>query len=540
MSKDLRSKKLGELTSLVERVQEIEKELGVESGVTDAQQILRSTLEQTYEGLQILDLNWRYVYLNQAAANHGNAKKSDLLGNCILDCYPGIEDSHVFKVMRQVMTERVPRKIENLFKYPKGESCWFELFVEPHTFGILIRTVDITKRKNLEAQYLQSQKIEAIGQLAGGVAHDFNNKLGIMMMYCELSLKKEGLDTDVKRYLQNIETAIEESASLTQKILAFGRKQVFDLKNLNLNQVLKSQLLGLKPVLRDNIEVFVDFSENLWSTKIDPNQFGQVILNLAINASDAMPDGGNLSFETYNVQLDEEYCSRHPEVIPGDYVMLSVTDTGQGIPKEVQGKIFDPFFTTKERGKGTGLGLASVHGIIKQSQGHIWFYSEVGVGSVFKIYFPKSTDSPSKNEVIEQATDELEQMNGNEVVLVVEDNHLLGEGLCETLNKAGYETYFAKNAIEAHSIFEQKQGEIDVVIADIILPGKNGAVLSNELKEKKEALKTIFISGYTENTIVHKGILDTEFVLIQKPIMSKTLLRTLRHVLDGKVTKGLF
>lgn len=500
---------------------------------------IKMALEQTLEGIQIINRDWIYVYINTAAANHGRTSKENLEGRTMMECYPGIETTDLFKDLEYVMKERQLRRVENQFVYEDGSKCWFELYIEPYTDGILIRSIDIDDKKQLESQLYQSQKMEAIGRLAGGVAHDFNNKLAIMLVYCELLKSKlNERNDDLEKHVDKMIDAVLFSSNLTRQLLAFSRKQVLDPKVVDINELIVKTKDSLKAAIEEHIKISFELSPDLKKVKVDPTQLEQVILNLCINARDSMPDGGRLIIETANAELDEAYAKNRMDVTPGDYVMICFTDTGTGMSPETVEKIFEPFFTTKDFHKGTGLGLSTVHGIVKQSRGHIWVYSELGIGSVFKIYFPvaeEKSSSTSKTKAIERPKPE----EGSVRILIVEDDTPLREAYELALKSDGYNVTTACNAKEAKEQFEAADKFPDLLVTDLVLPGKSGKELAEDLLKIHPDMKVIYMSGYTENTIVHHGVLDTESVLLQKPFSMRTLLDTIAKVLDGEMTKGL-
>lgn len=506
----------------------------------NAEQTIKIAVEQMLEGIQIIDREWRYTYLNEAAALHGRTGKSSLIGRTMMECYPGIEKTEMFADLEKVMENGTPRRRENEFIFEDGRKCWFEIFIEPSPHGILIRSFDITERKQLQQQLWHSQKMEAVGLLAGGVAHDFNNKLAIMMAYCEITrdrIRNGQADKDqVIASLEKMLSAVQQAASLTRQLLAFSRKQILDLKLVVLNSLFTDLRGSLTKLIGENIRIDFRLAGDLGGTMVDPAQIEQVILNLCLNARDAMPEGGVLQIETKNVELDAEYAALHPEVIPGSYVMLAISDTGNGMDRATQERIFEPFFTTKPRGKGTGLGLSSVHGIVKQSRGHIWVYSEPKLGTVFKTYFPRvkaeqgqAFRPPRESPIV----------GGHEGILLVEDDALLREAYETALRGAGYRVWVAANGEDAEKLFAEHGEGIALLLTDLILPRGSGRALSAKLQARSPGLKTAFMSGYTENSVVHHGILDTESVLMQKPISLKNLLETARGVLDGRLKKGL-
>lgn len=501
-----------------------------------ADELLKLAVEQAFEGLQIIDFDFRYVYINEAAARHGQKPARELLGRTMMECFPGIEATPVFTTIKEVMETKRPQTLENEFQYEDRRKTWFELHIEPTSVGVLVRSLDITGRKNLESQLWQSQKLDAVGRLAGGIAHDYNNKLAIILAYCEMALSQEP-PAQVVGYINRILDAVEQSSALTKQLLAFSRKQVLDLRNLNLNDTLKKMRDTLGRLLGESIKIDLHLADDLKLTRLDAAQTEQIILNLCINARDAMPMGGGLQIETRNAELDEHHARLHPDVKPGAYVRLTVSDNGMGMTKDVQQRVFEPFFTTKERdNKGTGLGLATVHGIVKQSNGHIWVYSEPGLGSVFKIYFPIAAEEKAKTPVRSSSTASL---TGNEAILLIEDDALLRDAYSLALKGAGYEVHAAGDPEEAMKVFAGIKDRVGLVVTDLILPKMNGRKLAEQLMVDKPNLKVVYMSGYTENSIVHQGVLDTESVLMQKPISLKNLLEIVRKVIDGKLTKGI-
>lgn len=500
-------------------------------------QLIKLTLDETYEGLQIISTDWRYQYVNKAAAAQGHQSPSLLIGKTMMECYPGIDRTPFFKDLKYVMEKRIPKRIENEFHYPDGSKCWFELFIEPHAQGVLIRSLDISDRKRIEDQLLQSQKMEAIGRLAGGVAHDFNNKLGVMLVYAEMILQQVQGQPQLEEYVEKILNSIDESAAIAKQLLAFCGRQVLDLKYVDLNSVLVNFRKGINRFLGENIQVECVYAEKLNTVHIDPVQFQQAILNLCINARDAMPSGGRLTIETANVELDDDFVKDHLNMISGPYVMVAVTDTGTGMPPEVVGRVFEPFFTTKPTGLGTGLGLAMVYGFVNQSNGHIWVYSEPGKGSVFKIYLP--VDDSQAQAVEAPLRVPLKSLDGTGHVLLVEDDEHLRNAFGEALRNSGYTVYVATDGEDGLKVFNENKDKIDLILTDLVMPNLSGHQMFKEIQKAKKDLRVIYMSGYTENTIVHGGILDTESVLLQKPFSIQRLLETLRLVFDGKLKKGV-
>ncbi|MEW6659506.1 MAG: PAS domain S-box protein [Thermodesulfobacteriota bacterium] len=389
---------------------------------------------------------------------------------------------------------------------------------------------EITEKKQLESQYRQAQKMEAVGRLAGGVAHDFNNLLTAITGYGEIILMDLRRDDPLRLNVEEILRAADRATSLTQQLLAFSRKQILQPRGINLNDNLTDMRGMLQRLIGEDIELILALEPELGTVTADPGQIEQIVMNLAVNARDAMPQGGKIILETGNFFLDEVYTQRHLEVAPGSYVMLAVSDNGPGIDVETQNHIFEPFFTTKERGKGTGLGLATVYGIVKQSGGHIWVYSEPGQGATFKIYLPR-VDAVA--EAV-KAGKPVELPYGGETILVVEDEDALRALICKTLKKFGYRVLEARHGGEALLICEEATEPIHLMLVDVVLPQMSGPRIAARMAHLQPEMKVLFMSGYTENAIVHHGLLDQGLPFIPKPFKPVTLVRKVREVLDAQ------
>jgi PAS domain S-box-containing protein len=404
--------------------------------------------------------------------------------------------------------------------------------------GIRCTIQDITARKQVEdereslkEQLRQSQKMEAIGKLAGGVAHDFNNLLTVIQGYGELLLNSLDQGSRLRQDVQEIMHASERASSLTRQLLAFSRKQVLQPKVLDLNAHVSNMDKMLRRMIGEDIELVTLLAEDLGRIKADPGQIEQAILNLAVNAKDAMLNGGKLTIETANVKLDENYARSRIGVIPGDYVMLSMSDTGGGMAPETKERIFEPFFTTKEKGKGTGLGLSTVYGIVQQSGGNIWVYSEPGLGTTFKIYLPRIEEG---TESLRPAAVPTKSLQGSETVLLVEDEEMVRKLACTVLEKNGYTVLEASNGDEALDVVQGRNGNpIHLVVTDVVMPGMSGRQLADRLVSLRPELKVLYMSGYTDNAIVHHGVLDPGIAYIQKPFTPDALASKVREILDG-------
>lgn len=400
-----------------------------------------------------------------------------------------------------------------------------------NTYSTLINLIDISQQRELEGQLRQSQKMEAIGRLAGGVAHDFNNLLTVILNYGEMLVEEIPAEDKKHKKIEQIVECAERAASLTQQLLAFSRKQVVALKELDLNQSIAKMDKMLRRLLGEDIDFVSNLDPNIGSVKGDISQIEQIILNLSVNARDAMPRGGKLIIETTNMDIDEEYINHHPTLKPGKYVMVSITDTGEGMSDQVKSKIFEPFFTTKGLGKGTGLGLSTVYGNIQQSGGHVWVYSEVGLGTTFRIFFPRVHDS--KEETEDQLADE-SCTQGTGTILVVDDEEKVKNLAASILRKNGYHIIEASTAGQAIQLSKQFGEKIDLLLSDVIMPSINGPELAKRLSKTRPDMKILYMSGYTDKAISQHGILPPETLLVQKPFNQKVLTQKVREALENK------
>ena len=398
---------------------------------------------------------------------------------------------------------------------------------------------DRTERTALERQLRHVQKMDAIGQLAGGMAHDFNNLLTAIFGYCDLLLNDIPAGDSRRGDVEEIRKAASAAASLTDRLLAFSRKQIIEPKVLDLNSVVDDMGRLLQRVIGEDVEMELNLSRNLGRVKADPHQIGQVLMNLVVNARDAMPHGGKLTITTDTITLDDTYARMHVGVVPGVHVMLAVSDTGGGMSAEVQGRLFEPFFTTKPAGKGTGLGLASVYGIVKQSGGNIWVYSEVGHGSTFKVYLPlfeaTADDATATSSLSQPPPQPPAAMAANgATILLVEDDPSLEQIARRILKRYGYSVLSAASAEEAVRVSRAHRGAIDLLLTDVVMPGQSGPSLATQLQTERPEMRVLHMSGYTDDAVVRHGALSGTAAFLQKPFTPEGLSRKVQEVLSSQ------
>jgi two-component system cell cycle sensor histidine kinase/response regulator CckA len=426
----------------------------------------------------------------------------------------------------------VPFQAEFRVKRKDGREVWLNdnaVIVHgsdshPLMEGIM---VDITERKQLETQLQQSRKMEAVGRLAGGIAHDFNNLLTIITGYTELALSRRNVPSELHSDIERIENAAERAAALVRQLLAFSRRQVMQPKTLDLNKITLNLDALLRRLMDERIEMLTRIQEKLGKVKADPAQIEQVVMNLVVNARDAMPDGGRLIIETSNVDLDSNYADEHVTVKPGPYVMLAVSDTGVGMDRETVAHIFEPFYTTKESGQGTGLGLSTVYGIVKQSGGYIWVYSEPGKGSTFKVYLPR-VDEFEEQPSVPQAQ---KFQRGNETVLLVEDEDAVRDLIKTVLTEHGFVVLPARDPQHAEEVAAGFTGEIHLLLTDMVMPGRSGRELAVRITARRPNIHVLYMSGYTDNVITSGGMLEKGLAFLQKPFSPATLVQKVQEVL---------
>jgi signal transduction histidine kinase/CheY-like chemotaxis protein len=423
---------------------------------------------------------------------------------------------------------RIQREIERVMITTGETRRLFVSYGAAPPDRVIVHTEDVTERRQLELQLRQSQKMEAVGRLAGGVAHDFNNILSVILGYIELHLEELKPEDPFRIDVEEMHKAVLRAVALTRQLLAFSRKQILQPRVVDLNRTLNSLATMLRRLLGEDIELSLATAPDAYGVYADPGQLEQVIVNLAINARDAMPTGGKLTVETANVQLDDAFAANHLGVVPGPYLMVSVSDTGVGMDEATRAQIFEPFFTTKGPDKGTGLGLAMVFAIVDQSGGTIWVYSEPDRGSTFKIYLPRATRTSEAVPAVSSSP-----AGGSETILLVEDDEPVRVLVRTILRRNGYRVLEASNGGEALLISDQFASTIHLLLSDVIMPRMSGSQIAERLTAQRKDMKVLFMSGYTDDAIVIHGILERGVAFLQKPVSSDALLRKLREVLDG-------
>jgi PAS domain S-box-containing protein len=506
----------------------------VEQALRESEERNRIIIETTNEGICMIDGAGRTTFVNTRMAAMLGYRAEEILGRPLLDLVH--EDSRP-SAARNLARPRdaAGGQIEVRFLRKDGSDLWALVDSAPiadsagRHGGALAMVMDVSLRKRLEEQLRQGQKMEAIGNLAGGVAHDFNNVLSVILSYTGLVLSSLKPGDPLRLDLEEVRKAGERAGDLTRQLLAFSRQQMLRPTTLDVNQIVVGMEKMLRRLLGEEVELSLLTSHALGTVHADAGQLEQIIMNLVVNARDAMPRGGKVSIETANVELSAVYAAAHHDVIPGPYVMTAVTDTGIGMDAATQVRIFEPFFTTKEKGKGTGLGLSTVFGIVKQSGGHIWVYSEADKGTTFKIYLPRTDDSvdPAQPSIRPPST-----LRGGETILLVEDEEQVRASRRAVLRRYGYNVLEAQNGGEAFLICEKYTAKIHLLVTDVVMPRMSGRELAERLGPMRVEMKVLYVSGYTENSVVHHGVLDAGVAFLQKPITPEALARKVREVLD--------
>jgi len=534
---------------LEQKMLELEKEVNarreVEESLRQSEQRYRAIFEGAAEGIMIIEHHTRDIkYVNPAMCRMLGYDEDELRHLTVNDILPAY-------ILDRLGSDFEAHDRENKTMFLKDLEClkkdgtiiYADIVITPriiidgraHSLDFFM---DVTQRKKaeddkkkIETQFLQSQKLEAVGRLTGGIAHDFNNILTAIIGNAEIMLAILPKGDPLREGVEEIRDAGERAAGLISQLLAFSRKQVLQPTIMSLNDTVHDMDRMLRRIIGEDIEMRTILKHDLGLVEADMGQIELVLMNLVVNARDAMPKGGKITIETANAELDEEYSRSHIAVIPGPFVMLSVSDTGVGMTREVQEHIFEPFFTTKEKGKGTGLGLSTVYGIVKQTKGNIWTYTELGKGTTFKVYLPRVERLKLEKKKKDRKA---EALTGSETILIVEDDEMVRKFAERVLKGFGYRVLIAANGEEAVRIAGEHEEPIHLMLTDVVMPGMSGQDLENKFKASKPGIKVLYMSGYTDDAIVHHGILDKGKVFLQKPFTTDALGRKVKEALRGK------
>jgi PAS domain S-box-containing protein len=526
-------------------LEDITERKHVETALRESEERYRTILNEMSEGYHEVDLAGNFTFFNEAFLNLFGYSSDEMLGTSF-SRYAADEAiaKRIYRIYNETYRTGVPiQNCEWDILRKDGERRTLEFYASlvrdskgiPTGFRGIVRDITQNKqaeaeREKLQAQLNQAQKMESVGRLAGGVAHDFNNMLGVILGHAELALQKARNNQDPCSNLEKIQTAARRSADLTKQLLAFARKQIIEPKLLDLNHTVEKMLSMLRRLIGEDIDLSWVPARKLWPIKMDPTQVDQVLANLCVNARDAIAGVGKLTIETGMKTFDPAYCADHPGFIPGDFVMLAVSDNGCGMDREILENLFEPFFTTKDVGKGTGLGLATIYGIVKQNNGFINVYSEPGQGSTFKIYLPRQHASAEKTASADHSEKAIP--TGNETILLVEDEPEILEMTRTMLEQKGYSVLSAASPAAAIQIARARTDRIHLLITDVIMPEMNGRDLAEQLKDLFPKIELLFMSGYTANVIVHQGMLNDGVAFLQKPFSINELAEKVRDVLD--------
>ena len=526
----------GKPTRMVGTVYDITERKRAEDALRKSEERFRRIFYDSQVGMTLTTADTRFVQVNKAFLNMLGYTEEELLGLSVSKIVHSDDWQDHLPVAEQVEKGELDFfEHEKRLLHKRGHEilCLTSVsIIRDNTGKILFslgQYIDLTERRKLEEQFRQAQKMEAIGRLAGGVAHDFNNLLMVMRGYTELLLNRLKPNDPLRSNAEEIQKAADRATSLTRQLLAFSRKQMLQPRVLDFNTVAADMEKMLRRLIGEDIELVTALDSALGRVKADPGQIEQVVMNLAVNARDAMPQGGKLTLETSNVELTEAFARQHPEVTPGPYVLLAVSDTGCGMDAETQTRVFEPFFTTKEKGKGTGLGLSTVYGIIKQSGGYIWVHSEAGQGTTFEIYLPRVEDAVTADQE-EQVTSQ--PPSGSETVLLVEDEAPVRKLAREFLQSTGYTVLEAEGPVEALQLSQQHQGPIHLMVTDVVMPKMSGQDLARSLAPQRPEMRVIYISGYTDNFAGRDGVVSENTIFLQKPFSLGELARKVRETLE--------
>jgi two-component system cell cycle sensor histidine kinase/response regulator CckA len=492
---------------------------------------LADLLDAVLEGFQVVDRDYRYVHVNEAAARHGRTTPAQLVGKTMMECYPGIETTEVFALIRSAIEDRAPHLLDNAFTFADGSVGHFELRIQPVPAGACVLSIDVTARKeaererrSVEERLRHAQRMEAVGQLAAGIAHDFNNLLTVMLSQGELAVERP--EGPTRADVETMLAAARSAAELTQSILAYGRRTVLVREVVDVHEILRGLEALLRPTLGGRFELVVDAAPNVGRVEADRTQIEQVVMNLVLNARDAMSNGGRITITLGSVVLDESHALTHPGSRPGRHAKIVVTDTGSGMDAATRARVFEPFFTTKELGRGTGLGLATVYGIVKQHEGTIWVESELGRGTTFEVFLPTTERAELLRTVkaVHRARDA-----GGRVILVAEDSALLRKLIGTVLTRAGYEPLLATCGEEALELWAEREAHVGLLLTDLTMPGIGGHELIARVRAARPALPVICTSGYAD--ALGRKTLPDDVLFVEKPFSPSVLLELIERAI---------
>jgi len=530
----------GHPTGVSGTIRDMTESIRTQKALQESEEKFRTLAESSPFAIMIYQDN-RWIYANPTAENMCGYTADEL---CRMNFWDFVHPDDLSLVQERGKARQSGQQAQQTYEFRiiarDGIVKWVILNGASIVFqgkpAGLISVFDITDRKQaeqdrekLQNQLRQSQKLESVGLLAGGVAHDLNNLLQPILGYAELLLMAETSGETGKRYIQQIIGTVERARDLVRQLMAFGRKQILEIQSLDINQVIANFSRLLRRTLREDIQITLIPGPQPGMIRADKSQIEQILMNLAVNAQDAMPDGGSLTIETKPVTLDAHVAARFPDIVPGDYVCLLISDTGTGMDPKTAQQIFDPFFTTKEMGKGTGLGLSTVYGIVRQHGGHIQVYSEPNQGTVFQVYFPVSSEDVAAEPPAK--TDRKPVMGGHETILVAEDEAIVRDLTHAMLSQLGYRVLVAETAKKCLDLAKAHGDSIDLLLTDVVMPEMSGKELHAQIAKLNPDIRVLFMSGYTANIIAHRGILDEGVQFIQKPFSLQALAEKIRHVL---------
>jgi PAS domain S-box-containing protein len=514
-----------------------------EAALRASEERFRALVENSSDALLLIDAEGRVTYISPSSSRHLGWGSEEMIGESIFDfVHPDDRDAVSVRLTEALGSPGKP--ITQDIRLQHADGSWREIesiavnrLSDPSVAAIVVNARDITDRRKLEEQLRHAQKMEAVGQLAGGIAHDFNNLLTAILGYCNLMRDDMPAGDPLRADLDEIHSAGERAASLTRQLLAFSRRQMLQPQVIDMNTVVQQLEKLLRRLMSEDVELVTALAPDLMNVRVDPASIEQILVNLAVNARDAMPRGGRLTIETANVDLDDSFVITHVPMKAARYVMLAVGDTGQGMDADTRARVFEPFFTTKEQGKGSGLGLATVYGMVKQSGGYIWVYSEPDHGTVFKVYFPPAEQRTSTGGAIDAGRRASDAMHGWETVLLVEDEDAVRALAREVLRRHGYVVLEARHGVDALRVAERHPDAIHLMITDLVMPHMGGRDLVERLATVRPKMKVLFMSGYTDHAVMHRD-LTPGTAFLQKPFTPEAFARKVRSVLDHQPVSG--